>query len=141
MALSKPVLAQDSALDTTINHMSEDLATFKNFLFSQEPPYCVQANEEGVKLGTFLAENSNIATFVKSKKEELVAAMKKISGLGSSDDLPAVDVTYFKNWGSNAHDSNGLMLLSSPTTVANVRKLILGAKACNPPLKVPLIMC
>lgn len=136
MAQSKSVSTQDSALETTIKHMLEDIYSFKSFLFSPEVPYCVQANEEGVKFGTFMAEHSDIATYVKSKKEELVAAMKKISGLGSSDDLPAVDITYFQNWGSNAHDSNGLMLLSSPTKVAHVRKLILGAKACNPPLKV-----
>ena len=128
MAQSKPVFDQDSALATTIKNMLADLAAFKNF--SPQLPHCVQANEKGVQLGTFMGENSEIATFVKSKKDALVAAMQEITDVGD-ETVPEVDITYFQNWGGNARDSTGLMLVSSPTTVAHVRKLILGAKECN----------
>ena len=130
MALSKPVFDQDSALKTTIKNMLADLAAFKNFLISPQRPHCVPANEKGVQLGTFMAENSEIATFVKSKKEALMAAMQTITDVGD-ESVPEVNITYFQNWGDNARDSTGLMLLSSPTTVDHVRKLIMGAKECN----------
>ena len=129
MAQSKPVFDQDSALATTIKNMLADLAAFKNFLISPQLPHCVHANEKGVQLGTFMADNSEIATFVKSKKLALVAAMHAIHV--GDETVPEVDITYFQNWGDNARDSTGLMLLSSPTTVDHVRKLILGAKECN----------
>ena len=130
MAQSKPVFDQDSALATTIRNMLADLAAFKNFLIMPQLPHCVHANEKGVQLGTFMVDNSEIATFVKTKKDALVAAMLNIDDVGD-DTVPEVDITYFQNWGDNARDSTGLMLLSSPTTVDHVRKLILGAKECD----------
>ena len=63
--------------------------------------------------------------------------MQAIDDVGD-ETVPEVDITYFQNWGDNARDSTGLMLLSSPTTVAHVRKLVLGAKECD--LKVAAVM-
>ena len=127
MAQSNPVFDRDSAWGTTIKNMVADL---KKFLISPQPPHCVHANEKGIQLGTFIVDNSEIATFVKSKKEALVVAMQAIHDVGDAS-VPEVDITYFQNWGDTACDSTGLMLLSSPKTVDHVRKLILGAKECD----------
>lgn len=85
-----------------------------------EEPYSTRADEMGLHIGAFLVEHANFIEVLEATRRE----MEKESHL-------PIRITYFKNWASNLHESNGLLLYSKPKSVDQVQRVIRAAKKLN----------
>ena len=103
-----PVEVPPADIIETTKNLLRDIIRF----VSVEEPTSVKLDQEGIAIGTFVAENADLVKTIKQVQDNLNAA------LGGK---PHIDITLFKNWAATI---KGFLLYARPKTLQEVKDVI-----------------